>query len=190
MKNYYMKIENNSDGVFGMSLVEHPAVEENFICLSKNEEIKLSAHDETKHIITGVALLADTPIYRRNANGEYNIIFEKETVRQIVEKFAKDDNFKIVNLQHDNEQYVDGIYMFESYLVNKERGIAPKEFPNVTDGSWIVSYKVENEKLWDKIINNNNLNGFSIEGRFNHVEAKMAKEEETFVDWINKQLEK
>ena len=53
--------------------------------------------------------------------------------------------------------------MIESMIIDKERGVCPNEFSNLPDGSWIVSYKITDESLWDEIKNGNKLNGFSIE---------------------------
>ena len=40
--------------------------------------------DNSKHIITGVVCLADTPIYRYNERmGEYYVVFTKETIEKV-----------------------------------------------------------------------------------------------------------
>ena len=108
----------------------------------------------------------------------------------MVEKFAKMDLFKSVNLQHDDDKFVDGIYMVESYITNKQRGINPIEFADIPDGSWVASYKVENEALWGEIINGNKLNGFSLQGMFELEEQfqKALPKDETFDEWLQKYL--
>ena len=175
-------------GINAISLVDYPAVEKNFLCFSK-EPLKFS-FDNSKHIITGVICLADTPIYRYSEKlGEYYVVFTKDVIQKMVERFAKEDLFKSVNLQHDDKKFVDGIYMFESYIVNKERGIVPVEFSDIPDGSWVGSYKVENDELWNEIVNGKELNGFSLQGMFNvKTEAfeKIEKvEEDNFETWLN-----
>lgn len=192
MKVFYIRV-NDEDitGIDAISLVDMPAVEKNFLCFSEEKQPVKMKFDNSKHIITGVVCLADTPIYRYNERmGEYYVVFTKETIEKMVEKFAKMDLFKSVNLQHDDEQFVDGIYMIESYLTNKERGINPIEFAEIPDGSWVCSYKVENEALWGEIINGNKLNGFSLQGMFDLEEQfkKQEPKEETFDEWLEKQL--
>ena len=189
MKVFYIKINDDFEtGIDAISLVDFPAVERNFLCFSKDEKRVNLKFDASKHVITGVVALADTPIYRYNERmGEYYVVFSKETIVKMVEKFAKMDLFKSVNLQHDDNNFVDGIYMFESYITNKERGINPKEFEDIPDGSWICSFKVENEALWNEIINGDKLNGFSLQGMF-ELEEKFEKQEpkeETFDEWLN-----
>ena len=191
MKVFYITINDDSTtGIDAISLVQSPAVEFDFLCFNKEEKPVEMKFDNSKHIITGVVALADTPIYRYNEKfGEYYVIFTKEQIRKMVEKFAKMDLFKSVNLQHDNNRFVDGIYMVESYIVDAERGISPIEFA-VPDGSWIASYKVENEELWSQIINGDKLNGFSLQGMFELEEKfeKVLPENETFDEWLEKQL--
>ena len=189
MKVFYIKINDDFEtGIDAISLVDFPAVERNFLCFSKDEKRVNLKFDASKHVITGVVALADTPIYRYNERiGEYYVVFSKETILKMVEKFAKMDLFKSVNLQHDDNNFVDGIYMFESYITNKERGINPKEFEDIPDGSWICSFKVENEALWNEIINGDKLNGFSLQGMFELEEQfeKQEPKEETFDEWLN-----
>ena len=192
MKVFYIRV-NDEDitGIDAISLVDMPAVEKNFLCFSEEKQPVKMKFDNSKHIITGVVCLADTPIYRYNERmGEYYVVFTKETIEKMVEKFAKMDLFKSVNLQHDDKQFVDGIYMIESYITNKERGINPIEFAEIPDGSWVCSYKVENEALWGEIINGNKLNGFSLQGMFDLEEQfnKQEPKEETFDEWLEKQL--
>ena len=192
MKVYYIKIDEDSSlGIDAISLVDFPAVERNFLCFSKEDKRINLKFDASKHVISGVVALADTPIYRYNERmGEYYVVFSKETILQMVEKFAKDGLFKSVNLQHDDNMFVDGIYMFESYITNKERGINPKEFEDIPDGSWICSFKVDNEALWNEIINGDKLNGFSLQGMFELEEQfeKQLPKEETFDEWLNKYI--
>lgn len=192
MKVFYIRV-NDEDitGIDAISLVDVPAVEKNFLCFSEDKQPAKMKFDNSKHIITGVVALADTPIYRYSEQmGEYYVVFTKETIQKMVEKFAKMDLFKSVNLQHNDENFVDNVYMIESYITNKDRGISPNEFSDIPDGSWIASYKVENEDLWDKIINGNKLNGFSLQGMF-ELEEHFKKEQpktETFEEWLQKYL--
>lgn len=149
-------------GMSAVSLVEHPAIEIPFLCF--NAEHQSFKVDNDRHVITGPAILADTPIYRNSPHrGEYNVIFEKETIRQLVEKYSKDGLLNSVNLQHDELTFVNSAIMIESMLIDKERGICPNEFSGLPDGSWIVSYKITDDELWNDIKNGNKLNGFSIE---------------------------
>lgn len=160
---YKIKIDMNDDitGLTAVSLVDYPAVEKDFLLFDKQE--LLFKADDDKQIISGIALLADTPIYRRNEHGEFYVVFEKDTIRQLVEKYSKQGLLNVVNLQHKADTFVKDVYMIESYLIDKQRGICPVEFQDVKDGSWFVSYYVEDKQLWNEIKNGDIFNGFSVE---------------------------
>lgn len=194
MKVFYIKINDNDiTGINAISLVDMPAVQKDFLCFNKDSELVKLNFNQSKHIITGVVCLADTPIYRFNQKyGEYYVVFSKDTIEKMVEKFSKQDLFKSVNLQHDDNKFVDNVYMVESFIVNKERGICPVEFSDIPDGSWICSFKVENDEVWDEIINGNKLNGFSLQGMFDLEEKfeEQRHEEQTFEDWLNTFIDK
>lgn len=154
--------DNDETGCTTISLVDNPAVEMPFLCFSKESVHKLSVDDE-KQTISGIAMLSDTPIYRRSERGEYYIVFERDTIRKMVEKYAKNGYFNLVNLQHQSDKYVKNVYMCESLIIDKERGLCPIEFKDVPDGSWYVSYHIEDKELWNEIKTSGHINGFSIE---------------------------
>lgn len=173
-----INMDDIDTGMTAVSLVEHPAIEVPFLCF--NAEHQTFRADDDKHIITGPAILADTPIYRRSPQrGEYQVLFEKDTIRQIVEKYSKQGLVNNVNLQHDSLTFVNSAIMIESMIIDKERGVCPNEFNDLPDGSWIVSYKITDDALWNEIKNGNHLNGFSIEimSEIELIEMKSNKQE-------------
>lgn len=160
-------------GLNAISLVENPAVEVDFLAFAKDESAVLQFADEERHIITGIALLADTPIYRVAPDKtEYYVRFTKDCIRQLVEKYFKFGLTNSVNIEHKNNQFVDGVTMLESYIIDKERGICPSEFASAPDGSWVVSYKVSNLDVWNKI-KSGEVKGFSVQGLFRIIETKL-----------------
>ena len=160
-------------GLNAISLVENPAVEVDFLAFAKDEPAVLQFADEERHIITGIALLADTPIYRIAPDGTgYYVRFTKDCIRQLVEKYFKFGLTNSVNIEHKNDQFVDGVTMLESYIIDKERGICPSEFTSAPDGSWVVSYKVNNLDVWSKI-KSGEVKGFSVQGLFRIIETKL-----------------
>lgn len=161
---YNISIDFDTDeGLQLVSLVDDPAVVESFLTFNSEEPVKLVfTSDEEQHIISGVSLLADTPIYRNDGGEGYYVVFTKETIKQLVEKYNKENKTNLTSLQHNGEIISDCV-MVESYFIDKERGICPKEFSHCPDGSWITSYKVTNDELWNKIKTSGQLNGFSVE---------------------------
>lgn len=153
-------VEINDESVFNnVSIVDNPAIEQNFIQLSKQAEIKFSINEE-RRTISGPVLIPDFPIYRRFGNKEFYIKFTKDVIKDYAIKFFKDGREGEGNVQHN--WGVNGITFYESFLLNKERNIAPKEFEDLPDGTWFLSAKVENDDVW-KLIADGSLKGFSVD---------------------------
>jgi hypothetical protein len=133
--------------------------------------------NESEHIISGPLMLADELIYRNNEKfGEHYVKFTAETIKQIAIKFAKKKYQNHVNLMHDQNQVVDGCTMFESWIVDKSRGVQAMEgFEDVADGSWFGSFYIDNAEVWAKI-KSGELKGFSVEGLFDY-ELPISQEE-------------
>lgn len=153
-------VDLNDESIFNnISLVDLPAIETNFIQLSKQAEIQFSVNEE-KRIVSGPVLIPEQPIYRRTGNKEFYIKFDEKTIREFAVKFFHDHRNTEGNVQH--EISVNGVTFFESYLLDKERGIAPVEFPDLPTGTWFVSAKIDNDELW-QLIKDGVIKGFSID---------------------------
>ena len=146
--------------------------------------------DEEQRIISGPLMLADTPIYRNDAiRGEYYVVFSADTIKQIAQKFFKKGYQNNVNLMHNSGDVQEGLTMFESWIVDKKRGIQPMVgFEDVPDGSWFGSYKVENDEAWNKVKSGEVL-GFSVEGNFLYKEQEQMNDEERMMNEIIKVLQ-
>jgi hypothetical protein len=158
---------NDDAEVQFVALVDRPAIQKNWNAF-KNEQ-KFQIISEDKRIISGCAMLADTPIFRSDANfGDYYVAFSKDTIVKIVQKYFKKGYQNNVNLMHDPTQIETGVTMFESFISDKSRGIPPMTgFEDAPDGSWFVSMLVENDAVWQQV-KEGKINGFSIEGIFNY----------------------
>ena len=158
-------LEDSETGVEMNAFVERPAHEKNFQYFSE-QKFKRYYFDDEQQVVTGVAIFADLPIYRRDPElGEHYVVFTKDNITKIVEQYSRDGNFNKVNLDHDSEKQLDGVYMTTSYQVSNELGFtAPERFKDVSNGSWIMSYKVQDKATFEEI--KSKRNGFSVEGVF------------------------
>ena len=172
---------NDDAEVQFVALVDRPAIQKNWNAF-KNEQ-KFQIISEDKRIISGCAMLADTPIFRSDASfGDYYVAFSKDTITKIVQKYFKKGYQNNVNLMHDPNQVETGVTMFESFISDKSRGILPmKGFEDAPDGSWFVSMLVENDAVWQQV-KEGKINGFSIEGIFNY--TPIAPKEEMLMSQI------
>lgn len=188
---YYIDINDEDEtGLDAISLVQHPAIGVDFLCFNEDtKKIDFSA-DEDKHILTAVALRADHPIYRRNGDYEYWVVFTKDVIRKLVTKYAKNNLFNSVNIEHNDYSFVKSAYMIESYIVDKARGIVPNEFKDIEDGSWIVSYYIDDESLWNAVKNTDALNGLSVQGLFKLVDKQdfTSQKEQSFEEWLDEYM--
>ena len=159
--------ENPDDLFLCNSLVDLPAVEVDFLAFKQQsiedkEKLFTFEKDTTEHKIFGVAIRCDFPIYRiDNFGREYFVRFSKETIEQLVLKYSKENNFNLVSLQHDGN-LVEGVNLVELFIKDTEKGINPKGFEHIEEGSLFCTYKVENPEVWEKI-QNGEIKGFSVE---------------------------
>lgn len=177
--------EDLESGIDFISLVENPAIQKDFLKFD-NQNQQFAIQDEEKRIISGPAMLSDLPIYRRDANrGEYYVVFDKETIYKIAKKWAVNNKYNAVNVDHKTQ--IEGCILFETYLLDFERGIMPpKGFEDAKDGSWFVSYYVESDNVWNEI-KQGTWKGFSVEGYFDFVEPN---EEDKIVEALKNLLSK
>ena len=155
--------DEEETGMTCISLVDDPAIEKDFLCFKDEKRLAFAVQDEAKHIVSGPAIINGMPIYRRSPEmGEYMVVFDEETIDNIILKYSKFGMWNNVSLQHDG-QNVENVIMVEYFKKDSEKGIVPKGFEDVADGSLFVSYKVLDDALWQQIVEGGDLNGFSIE---------------------------
>lgn len=181
----YNIVLGDADGIQKMSLVDMPAVESDFLAFAKENQQLLFSADEEQHIVLGCALRADYPIYRYNeCLGEYYVVFTKETIKQLYEKFMIEGRVGDVNLNHDQD--TQGAHLIQSFIKDTDKGINPKGFEDVKDGSWFCAYKIQDDALWRQI-KDGKYNGFSVEGYFDL--SEQFHKEQTLDEIIDELLE-
>ena len=153
-----------SDGIEAISLVEFPAIEENFVALSKHN-VEFKTLDLEKRIVVGLALVPDKLIYRRSGDYEYNVTFSKETVRKASELYLKRLKLNNATLEHENKM-TEGVSVIESWIVeDPEKDKTALYGLSAVEGAWAVVMKIDNDDVWEDVKLGKYL-GFSIEGMF------------------------
>lgn len=186
---YKAYINNAECGFNVVSLVEFPAVESDFIYMSAQEstEVTLQIEDEEKRIITGCVLRADYPMLRINGDYKYYIVFDRDTIELATAKWLAESSHNSIDLSHDHNRFVDGIFLMEAYIKDSKKGINPIGFEGVADGSLFATYKVLNDEVWNSI-KSGDFKGFSIEGRF--VFEEVENEEDVTMSEIEEMINK
>ena len=165
--------EEQENGIDAISIVEHPAIEENFIALNQKKEYKFEEVDKEKRILMGALLVPNKAIYRKDKEDEYYIYFTKKTIRKASELFLQKGNQHNSTFEHLYK--IDGLTLVESWIVeDKEKDKSALYGLNVPVGTWMGSVKVENEEVWNDYVKTGVVKGFSIEGFF----AEREREEE------------
>lgn len=178
---YVAEITDPAEGIFDISLVEDPAVKRDFVLFKDQEELTFQVQDESKRIISGVVMLADTPIFRRSPSlGEYYIVFSKDTIELMVEKMSLENKLNNITLNHDG-QLVEGVTLMELFFKDSSRGLNPSYLKDVPEGSLVASYKVENDRVWD-LVKAGEFKGFSLTGLFS---VMLPPEENSLDDVLN-----
>jgi hypothetical protein len=155
------KIES---GINAVSVVESPAIEENFVALKKHE-VELKEVDGEKRILMGAALVPNKQIYRKNGDKEFYIYFSEDTVRKASELFLMRANQNNATLEHEKKM-LDGMSVVESWIIEDEKTDKSKLYNfNLPKGTWMISMKVNNDEIWNKV-KAGEVKGFSIEGYF------------------------
>jgi len=80
--------DENKDGVFAISLVDKPAIEEDFILLSKME-VNLKVVDKLKREVVGLALIPNKRILRAFNGKQFNVYFKEETIAKTQELYMR-----------------------------------------------------------------------------------------------------
>lgn len=158
--------EQNIDaGVNAISIVEQPAIESDFIALSKEQEVKLASVNEEKRILMGAALIPNKTIYRRNGDEEFYVYFSQDTIRKASQLFLKSGNQNKSTLEH--QMKLSGLTVVESWIVeDSEKDKSSIYNLSMPVGTWMVSVKVDNEEVWNDFVKTGKVKGFSIEGYF------------------------
>jgi hypothetical protein len=145
-------------------------------------QTKFAIQDEEQKIVSGPLMVADLPIYRRDEDAEYYVVFTADEIKKIVQRFFKKGYQSKVNIEHGKP--VDGVYMYESYIIDREKGVMPpKGFEDISNGSWFGTFKVENESIWE-MVKEGTFKGFSVEGLFQYKPKKEAMSDEEVLEKI------
>lgn len=168
---------DKENGLDIISFVSAPAIEKDFMHFNKEvKEFKFKSTDEEKRIVTGACMIPNQEILRLDAEGKpYFVFFTEDTVAKAQEVFAKYGKTKATNFEHEDST-LEGATVIESWIVKDSKNDKSNALGfDVPINTWMVSYKVDNDELWEKV-KNGEVNGFSIEGVFSKNIIEMSEE--------------
>ena len=166
--------DEETDEVFAISLVETPAIESNFVFFDK-EEIQFAAINDDKRLLMGPILVPDKKILRMDgANTPYFVFFKPETIKRLSEMYLQKKYTDKATLEHDKK--IEGVSLVESWVVeSREKDKSSLYGLNVPVGTWMGTFKIDNEDIWQNYVKTGDVKGFSIEGLFGHNLVQQTK---------------
>ena len=160
-------IDENEElfGISAISVVSAPAIEEPFIALKKEDQVRLAEVSKEKRLLMGAALIPDKPIYRKSDDNEFYIYFSKDTVAKASQMFLQAGNQGQATMEHATEK-LEGMTVVESWIIEDEVHDKSRKYGlDMPVGTWMVSMKCDNDEVWAKV-KEQKIRGFSIEGYF------------------------
>lgn len=141
---------------------------------------KLFFFDDDKRIIVGAAMVPNKMIHRYDDLGNmYYVFFSKKSIRKMADKFLRQKRTDETSIEHNGLKLgADKVYVTESWV--SEDPVKDKSAAygfNLPAGTWYVSMKVEDDKVW-KLIKDGALTGFSVEGLFAEKSAFSKQEKQ------------
>jgi hypothetical protein len=172
--------DSEDDGIQAISFVKDPAIEENWIALSK-QTVAFKSIDDEKRIVVGIGLKPNMEIFRRKGDYEFNVIFSAETVKKASHLYLKSLNSNNATLEHEKD--ATGLSVVESWIVEDVANDKANGVYNLGAelGDWCVMMGVDNDEVWKEVKDGTYL-GFSIEGAFSDRKIEASKQDEVMTE--------
>jgi hypothetical protein len=166
MKLYELKIEDEQDEVFAISLVESPAIESDFVYFDK-EVVQFAKVDNEQRMVLGPILIPDKKILRVDGEGQpYHVFFTKDTVKKLAQNYLMKKYTDKATIEH--EKSVKGVHLVESWVKDGKLDKSNNYGLALPEGSWVGMFKITDDKIWNDYVKDGKVKGFSIEGLFTH----------------------
>ena len=176
-KVYEMLIDeaDNASGVFAISLVSDPAIEEIWVYMSKQKPTNLAQIAPDKRLLLGPVLIPNKLIPRvdEETGEEYDITFTPETIEMAAHLYMQRQNNNNATLEHEGE--LEDISTVESWIIADETKDKSVKFGlHFPKGTWMAMMKVNNPEIWNDYVKTGKIKGFSIEGMLGHELVKAS----------------
>jgi hypothetical protein len=176
METYLVEFNpEENKGVFAISLVENPAIEEVGIYLSKEDEL-VQLKEIEKGLLMSPVLIPNQKILRVDESGNpFNIMFTKEVIELSQRHFHINGYQSQSTEEHDYNLKLNGVTIVESWIKEFDQDKSNEYGYDLPIGTWFAIMKVDNEDVKAKI-KSGEIKGFSIDGSFKLNNYKMSKE--------------
>lgn len=177
IKKYKVGIDSETEAI---SMVTEPAIESDFVFLSKDKAIvKEAFSSDEKHMVYGAVLRPDFPIYRNDGENEYYLEFTSESIERMARDYMM--NYRQGNVTIQHEEYANEVFMVESWIkqdIDKDKSVSVGLDKSLPIGTWFCGFYVNNNDVWERI-KSGELKGFSVEAMIDLEDfAKVKKQDE------------
>jgi hypothetical protein len=155
-----ISLEDIAQGMYKISLVDKPAIEENFIYFNEVKKIQMFSNEEKKEVV-GPIMIPNKEILRFSPEmGYYYVRFTKETIEEIMYKYSKEGLFNAFGINHAHD--TDDVVMLEVWMKESDNDKSKDYGYDLPNGTVFVKAKIESDELFTSI-KSGEINGFSIE---------------------------
>ena len=174
---YEMQIDENDNqsGVFAISLVSDPAIEEGWVYMSKQKPTNLAQVAPDKRLLLGPVLIPNKLIPRLDTETgeEYDITFTPEIIEKAAHLYMQRQANNSATLEHEGD--ISGISTVESWIIaDPQKDKSVKFGMHYPKGTWMAMMKVNNPEIWNDYVKTGKISGFSIEGMLGHELVKAS----------------
>ena len=167
--------DDDNSGIRLVSLVKDPAIEVNGMFFNKEMKDYGFKNIKEKQMIVGPGMIPDMRIPRKDDDGDlYFVFFSKDTIKELVNKFNRNNTGKSINIEHSSTMAP--AFISQNWIVEDSYYDKSKMYGfNLPVGSWFIECKVEDKEFWDKSVKEDGLFSFSIEGLLGQKPSNMNK---------------
>ena len=175
MRTFRAKFNPDAKNVYGVSLVENPAMEGNFIQFSKQKEIKFADVDKDKRRIMGLILEPNKLVYRNQGGQEFDIFFTAQDIEDVAYNYQKQAYQSTSTIGHSGSN-IEGVTFVETWLIENPKVDKSTNFGfNYPKGSWMGVMQIDNEQIWLEYVETGKVKGFSIDAFMQLEEVNLNK---------------
>ena len=157
---YDITLEDFEQGMYKISLVDKPAIEENFIYFSEVQKIEMFSNDEKQEVV-GPIMIPNREILRFSPDsGYYYVRFTEDTIKNIMYNYSKKGLFNAFGIHHSYD--TDDVVMLEVWMKESDNDKSKDYGYDLPNGTVFVKAKIESNELFNAI-KEGEINGFSIE---------------------------
>jgi len=157
---YDITLEDFEKGMYKISLVDKPAIEENFIYFNKTEVVEMFTNEEKREVV-GPIMIPNKQILRFSPErGYYYVRFTEDAIRDIMYNYSKKGLFNEFGIHHEYD--TKEVVMLEVWMKESDNDKSIDYGYNLPNGTVFVKTKIESDELFNAI-KNGEVNGFSIE---------------------------